>query len=331
MNADNQSDPTDIGLIFACRLDGKGGGTELALNSLKPTGRKGEVVWAHFDHEISGTRSWLLEQSGLDSIVQDALLADNPRPRSEPHGNGLILILRGINPNPGEVSNDMVSIRLWLEPHRIVSMRHRRILAATDLRTAIAAGKGPSNTNQFIVQLLRLLMDRMDEEVDLLNETVDNLEQQLLDSGSSSLRSAISQTRIAAITLRRYIAPQRQAMNRLAHEEVDWITDLTRANLREITDRLLKNVEELDAVRERASIIHEELSAGISERMNATMYLISICTVLFLPLGFLTGLLGINVGGMPGTSSDSAFWWVCGVLSVITVLVALGLKKSKWI
>jgi zinc transporter len=331
MKDENRETLEDSGLIFAYRLDGKGGGSEMASDSLTTKIRNPSLVWAHFDHENPGTREWLTEHSGLEPIVRDALLSEDPRPRSEPLGNGLILILRGINPNPEDEIEDMVSLRLWLEPHRIVSMRHRRILAATDLRAAIVARKGPVDINQFIVQLLRILLDRMDEEVVLLNEKVDGLEQRLIDSNTANLRTDISQTRRIAITLRRYIAPQRQAMNRLATEDVEWITDLTRANLREITDRLLKNVEDLDAVRERASIIQEELSTRIAERMNQTMYLISVFTALFLPLGFLTGLLGINVGGMPGTDSDSAFWWVCGILGAITVLLSIGLKLRKWI
>lgn len=331
MTPDNTKKADEQGLIFAFRLDGKGGGSELAWNSLELKGKHSSLVWAHFDHENPTTRIWLEEHSGLDPIVRDVLQAEDPRPRCEPHRDGLILVLRGINPNPEEESEDMVSLRLWLTPDRIISTRHRRLLAATDLKDAIKSGKGPKDINEFVIQLLQILLDRMDEEVVLLNEKVDSLEHRLLDSDTADLRSDISQTRRVAISLRRYIAPQRQAMNRFANEDIAWLTTQTRANLREITDRLLKNVEDLDAIRERASIIQEELSTRIAERMNQTMYVISVCTALFLPLGFLTGLLGINVGGMPGTESDSAFWWVCGILMAITLLLSIGLKLRKWI
>lgn len=331
MTTDNQQGTTNQGLIFAFRLDGKGGGSELTRDALRLPNKHGGLTWAHFDHQCPAARIWLEEHSALDPIVKDVLLTEDPRPRCEPHRDGLILVLRGINPNPAEDSEDMVSLRLWLTPDRIISTRHRRLLAATDLKDAITAGKGPRDINEFVIQLLQILLDRMDEEVDLLNEKVDNLEHRLIDSDTANLRSDISQTRRVAISLRRYIAPMRQAMNRFANEDIEWLTAQTRANLREITDRLLKNVEDLDAIRERASIIQEELSTRIAERMNETMYVISVCTALFLPLGFLTGLLGINVGGMPGTDRDTAFWWVCGILLAITILLSIGLKLRKWI
>ncbi len=76
---------------------------------------------------------------------------------------------------------------------------------------------------------------------------------------------------------------------------------------------------------------HEELSGRMAEQMNHTMYILAIVAAIFLPLGLLTGLLGINVGGMPGADDGAAFWLVCGFL----VLVAIGLvwlfRRMKWL
>jgi len=88
-----------------------------------------------------------------------------------------------------------------------------------------------------------------------------------------------------------------------------------------LSDRLLRFVEDLDAVRDRAAVTQEELSARLAESMNRTMYVLSIVTAIFLPLGLLTGLLGVNVGGMPGEESEQAFAYVCVLMGVM----ALGL------
>ena len=90
---------------------------------------------------------------------------------------------------------------------------------------------------------------------------------------------------------------------------------------RRLSDRLLRFVEDLDAVRDRAAVTQEELSARLAESMNRTMYVLSIVTAIFLPLGLLTGLLGVNVGGMPGEESEQAFAYVCVLMGVM----ALGL------
>ena len=94
---------------------------------------------------------------------------------------------------------------------------------------------------------------------------------------------------------------------RLPTEAVTWLTDLDRARLREEAERIARLVEDIDADRERAAVTQEELSNRLAEETNRTMYVLSLVAAIFLPLGLLTGLLGINVGGIPGTESPWAF------------------------
>lgn len=57
------------------------------------------------------------------------------------------------------------------------------------------------------------------------------------------------------------------------------------------------------------------------------MFVLSIVDGIFLPLGLLTGLLGVNVGGIPGTENPSAFLVVCVIL---LVLGGLQVAVFKW-
>lgn len=318
------------GLICAFRLNGSGGGTKLNWDELDSWQKDGNPVWAHLDYESDATQKWLSEKSQLDELVRKALLAPDPRPRSFVHGDGLMVILRGVNMNPGAEPDDMVSLRIWLEPGRIVTLRHRRLMAVNDIREAIEIQQGPKTLDDFLVQLVERILSRMEESIGNLEECVDELEESVIDQQQSSLRSEIARQRRMAIGLRRYIAPQRQAMTKLMSENVEWFSDLTRAHLREFADRLTRYVEDLDSARERASVTQDEVDSRASERMNRTMYLISVYTAIFLPLGLITGLLGINVGGMPGVESDAAFWTVCGLMVLISVLLIAVLKARKW-
>ena len=60
-----------------------------------------------------------------------------------------------------------------------------------------------------------------------------------------------------------------------------------------------------------------ELTNELSEKLNKNLYVLSLIAALFLPLGFITGLLGINVGGMPGVDDDMAFWIVCAISAAV--------------
>lgn len=107
-------------------------------------------------------------------------------------------------------------------------------------------------------------------------------------------------------------------------ERVSWMSEVARALLRESGDRITRFLETLDAARERAAITNEELTQGLAEQMNQTMYTLSIVAAIFLPLSLLTGLLGINVGGIPGADSPWAF-------ALVTLLIlALGVAEWLW-
>jgi len=112
---------------------------------------------------------------------------------------------------------------------------------------------------------------------------------------------------------------------------VPWLDDASRMRLREASDRITRMVEDIDSARERAAVTQDELSNRLSERMNRTMYVLSIVAAVFLPLGLLTGLLGMDVGGVPGHDVPSAFWIVCAVCGVMSVVQVWAFRKLHWL
>ncbi|MEO6597062.1 MAG: zinc transporter ZntB [Planctomycetota bacterium] len=250
------------------------------------------------------------------------MLEEETRPRLVTHGDRLLLILRGVNLNPGAEPDDMISLRLWLEAGRVITLRHRRLLAVQDVRQQLAAGRGPRTTGDLLVAIAAGLVSRQSSVLDAMEDNVDEVEERLLTHPAQELRVRLADFRRQAIGLRRYIAPQRDVLFRLMHEKIAWIDDLQRARLREVSEHQVRLVEEVDAVRERASVTQEELSGRLAEQMNRNTYVLSIVAGVFLPLGLLTGLLGINVGGIPGTESPYAFAIVCALLVVLSAGMA---------
>lgn len=175
------------------------------------------------------------------------------------------------------------------------------------------------------------IADRMGDVVQDLDECVDQIEEDLMEESDPDLASTIADAKRVAIHLRRYIAPQRDTLHRLSQERVPWISAVDRAQLKEVAERTARFVDDIDSARERATIAFDEVSNQMAGRMNRAIYTLSIVTTVFLPLGLLTGLLGINVGGMPGAEWPWAFW----VVTLILVGLGLGLvwwfKRIRWL
>ena len=175
------------------------------------------------------------------------------------------------------------------------------------------------------------IADRMGEVISDLDDQTDELEDSILSAESKGLRARLSSLRRQTISLRRYIAPQRDVLVRLLHDRISWITDEDRGYLREVVERTARFVEDVDSARERAAVAQEELNHRVSEQMNKAMYVLSIVAAIFLPLSLLTGLLGINVGGIPGEENKWAFSLVTIVLIAIAVGLVAWFRKIKWL
>ncbi len=320
------------GLIHALLFDGKGGGRVLDdWPEIAEWSPDQGVLWVHLSCTAPESISWLEEKSGLESLIVDALLSEGTRPRSTVIGDGVLLTLRGVNLNPGEDHEDMVSLRIWAEQSRIITTRRRKLLSITDLIGSFSAGQGPATSSEFINTLAELLTAYIEDTVDIIEDQTSALEEQVMISHDRRLRSQISGLRRQAIMLRRYLAPQREAFTRLQVEKIHWFSEQDKRHLYEIANSLIRIVEDLDSLRERANVAQEELINLLSEQINSRMYTLSLVTTIFLPLSFFTGLLGINVGGIPGAENHWAFLIVVALLFGVSLVQFFYFRKKHWI
>jgi zinc transporter len=286
--------------------------------------------WLHFDYELETTQQWLNEKSGLNQVVIDALLHDETRPRASVFHDGILISLRGVNLAANSNPEDMVSIRLWLSKDKVISTRHRTLLSVREIASDFEVGEGPTTPTQFVTMLADRLIARMAATIEEIEDKVSEIEELILLSSNYSLRNELSVLRRQIISLRRYLSPQREAMQQLLSEKVTLFSNEEKIQLRETTDHLIRFIEDLDSIKDRASVSQEELSNRLAEQMNGRMYVLSIVAAIFLPLGFLTGMLGINVGGIPGADNEYAFGLFSLILVVIVSLQIWVFKKNKW-
>lgn len=318
------------GLLHALHLDERGGANELAWQTLIEWPPEGGTLWLHFDFEEPQTHNWLQAQSDLNDVAVDALLAPETRPRMLNRANNLLLTLRGVNADPQCLPEDMTSIRIWTNGKRIISACRRPLTSTENVKLELQRGEGPKNAVELLVAWTGLITDDLADLSSDFEDEIHAIEDLLLSPDAIGVRDSIARLRRRVIATRRYLGPQREALNKLCTENLVWLDDLNRLRLREVTDRLVRYIEDLDEVRDRAMLAQEALANRLTEQMNARTYLFTLVAVIFLPLGFLTGLLGINVGGMPGADDERAFWMVVMLCAGLTVAIALFFKFRKW-
>ena len=290
--------------------------------------------WVHLDRTHPDTEPWLRDALGLSEQIVEGLLDEGTRPRLTRGEGGLLLILRGINFNEGQAPEDMVALRLWITPALVVSLRRSPILAVHGLREVYSGGEGPTSPGTFLADLIERLTDSANGVVDDVMAEMDVLEETVVaerDDEEEGTARRISGVRRRLVRLRRYLAPQRDALAAFARGGSDLLDETARLDLIESVEQTQRYVEEIEAARERAVILSDELASRADERVSRHSYMLSVAAGVFLPITFLTGLLGINVGGMPGEGDPDAFWIVvalCAGMALGTLAVFL---SRRWL
>lgn len=318
-------------ILHAYKINGDGSGTPLTGDAISKTIKADALAWVHLDGNHPDTKIWLeREVSYLDHLIINALLEKETRPRIIEFEQGALMILRGVNLNENAEPEDMISIRLWVDAHRIISVRLRPLKAVHDICQDFDEGRGPKNAGDFIGALSGRLFERMEPVFTELDEQLDNVEEEVMEEPDKKLRSEITDIRKQAILFRRYIAPQKDVIAYLRTSDLPWLEQNHKRKLQENLDRVTRYIEDLDTIRERASIVKDELANALADQLNKNMYMLSIVAAIFLPLGFLTGLLGINVGGIPGADYEWSFAIFCAILSVVVAIQIALFKWLKW-
>lgn len=320
---------TDSPLIFAKELDGKGSAVQ--HEDIEHISQSKNPIWFHFNANHPDTLAIIHATfPDIDENSLQAISDPDARPRTLQLENGTLIILRGINHNQGDDPEDMVAVRLWVTDTRIISLRYRKSKAVMQVAESLDKGRGPKSIGEIVTSICSNLFGYIQNSIDQLDEKIDDLESRVMDEPDRKLRHDISNIRKSAILLRRYFAPQKDAIYQLRYAELNWLGAKNLRRIQESQDILLRSIEELDTIRERSQVVKDELVNSLSDKLNRNLYVLSVITAIFLPLGFLTGLFGINIGGMPGVDNEMAFYFFSAGLVTIVIIQIILFRLFKW-
>ena len=179
------------------------------------------------------------------------------------------------------------------------------------------------------MEICDALTDRAGEFVEELHDQILELEEIVL-MRELPANGRLARIRKQLIMIRRYLSPQRDLVARLANEKLSWLDEDDRRRLLDIADRLRRWLDDLDAGVARSAVLADEINNLTAEATNRRAYQMSVMALMFLPASFLTGLFGINLGGIPGAESPTAFWVFCGSLLALATGLAVWLKYRRW-
>lgn len=290
----------------------------------------GALVWIHLHGDEPALRPWLERVAKLPAYVVDPLVAVETRPRCTPLDEGAFVNLRGLSPDDLASSDPLASVRLYAAAGRVYSVTRHRLTAMPAVRTQVEQAK-VADPGDLIVAFAGEITGELDPLVADLGDTLDDCEEGLNADRVFELRKIVSRARIQAIGYRRFLAPQRAALEKLSALPGDWLGADDRLHLAAAADQAARMAEELESIRERAALIHETLTDLRAEQIDQRSLQIAIVAMVFLPLTFLTGLLGMNVDGIPFAHAPGAFAGVILMCVVLAVAITAWFVRRHWL
>ncbi|MFY9993578.1 MAG: zinc transporter ZntB [Leclercia sp.] len=313
--------------VFAWLFDGKGGARPLTNDDIID---QQHPCWLHLNYTHPESAHWLATTPLLPNNVRDALAGESLRPRVTRMGEGTLITLRCINGSTDERPDQLVAMRLYMDERLIVSTRQRKVLALDDVVGDLREGSGPQDCGGWLVDVCDALTDHASEFIEELHDKIIDLEDNLIDQVIPP-RGFLALLRKQLIVMRRYMAPQRDVYARLASERLSWMSDDQRRRMQDIADRLGRGLDEIDASIARTAVLTDEIAQVMQESLSRRTYTMSLMAMVFLPSTFLTGLFGVNLGGIPGGEFRFGFSLFCIMLVVLIGGVAWWLHRSKWL
>jgi zinc transporter len=285
-------------------------------------------VWVNMQSDEEGSADSLAALD-LSTPRIEALCALDTRPKAQEYSDGMLVYLRGINRNPDADPEDMVSLRLWVNERKVITLRRkdRSLISVDELQTRINQGDIPASPMELMVGLINQITDIISETVDDLDEQLSQYEE--LEKPQHQARMQLSLVRRQAAAIRRFLAPQRDALDAITRVSKH-ITEEQIHDIRLDYDRTNRYVDDLDLAKERAVMLQEEMRNQVAEQQGMRMYVLSLVTAVFLPLSFLTGLFGMNVAGLPGTENPAAFDSLALAMVIIAGAITGYMVWRKW-
>lgn len=289
-----------------------------------------EFTWSHLSSDGEESEAWLKNQN-MPRAAKEGLLAEETRPRCELIDDGVLLYLRGINYNHGAEADDMVSLRLWLSHSQVVSTtKHQRnLVTLTEMQKAVENGDTFPSVGNWLCKLLDKLTNKICDEVEQLETQTEKLEDLLEDKPEKIHRTELINIRKECAQIKRFLLPQREALEGLIGL-FETLTDIQKFRVKEQSERISRYIDILDVVREKCLVIQDELRHQTAELQANRVYALSIITAIFLPLSFVTGLFGMNVGGLPGIEDAEAFAFIMESMVAFVVVMLIVVKIKKW-
>ena len=326
----------EAGLICGYLFDAAAEESSRAIDSnaaaawlAQPAPSGGTYLWLHFNLSHAQAERWLHRHAQLSDIFFEALVEGMHSTRIERADDSLIAVINDVHFEFSFEPSDISTLWISVGPRLVVTARAKPLRSVDALRTAVKAGDAPRSSAELLEHLLRVQADVLVNVVRGVTTRVDAIEDALLTGRLDHKRARLGEMRRLLVRLQRLLAPEPGALFRLLQKPPAWMAEDDTQKLRGATEEFSVVLRDMGALQERIKLLQEEIAANVSEDTSRSLFVLTVVTVLALPINILAGLFGMNVGGIPLAEDKHGFWVLVAIVITFTVVAAWVAFRKK--
>jgi magnesium transporter len=281
----------------------------------------------------------ILEDFGFHSLAIDDALQETHVPRLDDWGEYLYIVLNYMNlePNSETWETEVDELDVFLGRNYIVTHHDHQISAVDE--TWVVCDRDERNVQQGADHILYRIADHVMSgympAVEKIDEAIDLLEDQVFNRPSPRTLEKLFALKRVLLAMRRIIIPQREVLNKLARDDYKVVDPRDRVFFRDIYDHLVRLHDLNESLRDIVGGVQDTYLSSVNNRMNEIMKTLTIITVLFLPLNFLTGFFGMNffepLGNLKAWTTYPAFYLTLATIVVLPFSIFLWMRRRTWV
>jgi zinc transporter len=277
-------------------------------------------LWLHFNLAHTAALPWLKAHAGLSDDFFEMLADGSHSTRVERSEKALVAVINDVHFDFSFEPSDISTLWISVEQHLVITARHQPLRSVDKLREAVNGGQRLRSTVELLEQLLHAQADVLVDIVRDVTERLDRIEDQMLANRPDGKRSRLGALRRLLVRLQRLLAPEPAALFRLLQHPPEWVADTDAQALRQSSEEFSLVLRDMSTLQERIKLLQEEIAALVNEDNNRSLFVLTIVTVLALPINIIAGLLGMNVGGVPLAQHEHGFWIVVAIVISFTAI-----------
>jgi zinc transporter len=321
--------PDGAGLVTVLVFDGQGGVVRHDAAEAPPAVPPGGFLLIAGNPKSPQFAPWL--QSERAGLQAELLLPHSTRTHCAVVDDTAVLVLRVAGSHAHWDNIERQVLTLLIERDRVVIASELDMVEFLKVAKWESSHHAPVSPAELVARVGRHAADHLEGLIEHVADKLDDVEKAALSNDPAKARSHLAHLRRAIISYRRLVWPQREVFGELELEDVSFFTPEDRQRLREASARAARIGEELTSLSERAVLVHEQITDSRAEQMNQTMLILTAVNLVFMPPTLLTGLLGVNVAGIPFAQSPYAFWVVCVLLLAMILGIIWWMHERRWL